>query len=57
VKYQEVLGKRRGGTRGEEERRKAERSLESSVSYLSISPSLSLFVSVRITNGEGIIEI
>lgn len=55
MKSQHVLGKRRGG---QEEKKKEGKPREvwRAAQALSLSPS-SLFVSERITNGEGILEV
>jgi hypothetical protein len=57
VKYQEVLGEEKRRTRGEEERRKAERSFGEQRKLSLYLSFLSLFVPERITNGEGILEV
>jgi hypothetical protein len=57
VKYQEVLGKRRGGQeekKKEGKPREVWRAAQALSLYLSF---LSLFVSERIRNGEGVLEV
>jgi hypothetical protein len=57
VKYQEVLGKRRGGQEEknkEGKQREVWRAAQALSLYLSF---LSLFVSERIRNGEGVLEV
>jgi hypothetical protein len=57
VKYQEVLGKKRGGQeekKKEGKPREVWRAAQALSLYLSF---LSLFVSERIRNGEGVLEV
>jgi hypothetical protein len=59
VKYQEVLGKRRGGQEEKKEEGKPREVWRAAQALsLSLLPlSLFLFVSERIGNGEGILEV